>query len=192
MLYDPPKQVIYAFVDAANIMYRPNDLHSWKIDVLKLLMYLRERFGVSRVFYYGGVDYLNAVQVRMYEKMRNWGYELCINPVKRFVNEAGERYLKADVDSRMTFDMMHLLSEYDRAIVITGDGDFYWVLQYLLHQKEKVWLLSRNKKTAKELKKLFGGNFANFDNLRSVLEFTHTKKETDSTNDSVSGLTRLL
>lgn len=40
-----------------------------------------------------------------------------------------------------------------------------------------------------ELKKLFGANFANLDNLRPLLEYKHNLKETDSTNDSVSGVT---
>ena len=73
---------------------------------------------------------------------------------------------------------------------MTGDGDFFWLLEHLVQKKEKVWLLASPKKTAKELKKLFGANFANLDNLRSLLEYRQILKETDSTNDSVSGVTK--
>ena len=66
---------------------------------------------------------------------------------------------------------MHLVSEYDRAVFLTGDGDFFWLLQYLVQSKEKIWLLASPKKAAKELKKLFGPDFANLDNLRSLLEY---------------------
>jgi uncharacterized LabA/DUF88 family protein len=165
------KKTTYAFVDASNIIYRDTDENPWKIDLQKLIKYLRERFEVGRVFYYGGIDNRNETQVKLYKKLEDWGYELRLNPVKKFVNIRGEFYTKADVDSRMTFEMMKYLSEYDRAVVLTGDGDFEWVLEYLLGNKEKIWLLASPGKTAKELKKLVGRDFANLDNLRGQLEF---------------------
>ena len=168
---DNTRLVTYAFVDSANIVYRDTDHDPWKIDLRKLIKYLHERFGASRILFYGGFDKQNGVQVRLYEKMKSWGYEMRLNPVKHFVNERGERYAKADVDSRMTFDMMRYFSDYDRAVVLTGDGDFFWVMEYLLQHKERIWLLSSPGKTAKELKKLVAGDFANLDNLRSQLEF---------------------
>lgn len=185
--------VTFAFVDAANVIYRDTDARPWKIDLKKLIKYLQERFGTSRVLYYGGIDHRNDTQFRLYEKMKTWGYELRLNPVKHFVNERGEWYTKADVDSRMTFDMMRLLPAYDRAVILTGDGDFYWVVEYLLQEKEHVWLLASPGKTAKELKRLLAGDFGNLDNLRAHLELCPAQqKETDSTNDSVSGMTNAL
>lgn len=180
----------YVFVDAANIIYRDSEPNPWKIDLKKLIKYLQERFSASKVFYFGGLDDRNRTQIHIYKKLEEWGYELHLNPVKRFVNERGEWYLKADVDARMAFKAMHCQDEYDRAVFMTGDGDFFWLLEHLVQKKERIWLLASPKKTAKELKKLFGANFANLDNLRSLLEYPETLKETDSTNDSVSGVTR--
>lgn len=168
--------VTYAFVDASNIIYRPTDKDFWKIDVKKLLLYLKHRFGVSRVFYYGGVDENDTVQTRLYRNFEKWGYELRLNPIKRFTNERGERYTKADVDSRMTFEMMRYKDEYDRVLVLTGDGDFLWVLEYLMKEKKKaMWLLSSPTKTAKELRKLFGYRFINFDDTRRWIEYQPKK-----------------
>lgn len=177
----------YAFIDAANVIYHNSDFNPWKIDLRKLIKYLNERFGVSKTFYYGGIDDRNKVQVRICQKMKSWGFILRLNPVKHFVNDRGEWYTKADVDSRMTFEMMHLLPEYDRAVVLTGDGDFFWVLDYLLQQKERVWLLASPKKTAKELKTLFGHRFTSLDDTRRWIEYI--KREADPTNVSASGMT---
>ena len=58
------KLVTYAFVDSANIVYRDTDRDPWKIDLRTLITYLRERFDVSRIFFYGGIDNENKVQVR--------------------------------------------------------------------------------------------------------------------------------
>ena len=190
MTDESSKPITYAFVDAANVIYRGNGPNDWKIDLRKLLGYLKERFGASAVFYYGGIDRKNDAQCGINRKMAKWGYLLRLNPVKYFQNEQGKLYRKADVDSRMTFEIMQKLPQYDRAIVLTGDGDFYWVLEYLLQQKDRVWLVANPRKTAKELKKLFGANFANLDSLRSQLEYK--KDEADSTNDSASGMTLLV
>lgn len=182
------QSVTYAFVDAANVIYRPSDVNGWKIDLRKLLQYLQERFGASKVFYFGGLDERNPKQVRISRKLQAWGYDLRLNPVKRFRDEQGKWYLKADVDARLVFEAMQCQEEYDRAVFLTGDGDFFWMLEYLAKWKEKIWLLASPRKTAKELKKLFGPDFANLDNLRPRLEYA--TKEADSTNDSASGMTK--
>src|SRR3989338_4707842 len=176
--------ITYAFVDAANIIYRDSDNEPWKIDLKKLITYLKERFEAERILYYGGVDNSNAVQLRLYERLKEWGYELRLNPIKRFINDRGEWYLKADVDARLAFEAMRYKEKYDRAVFLTGDGDFYWLLKYLLQEKDKIWVVSSPGKTAKELKKLVKGDFANLDNLRSRLELhPKIKEEADSTNE---------
>lgn len=166
------QKITYAFVDAANIIYRQKDKGYWKIDLKKLISYLKSRFHAKHVLYFGGVDSSNAVQNRLYTKMESWGYEMRLNPVKKFTNDRGERYNKADVDSRMTFEMMRLEKEYDQAVVLTGDGDYYWVLQYLIEKKDRIWLIASPDKTAKELKQLFGPHFTSFDDTRKWLEYT--------------------
>jgi len=180
----------FAFVDAANMIYRDTDKNPWKIDLKKLIRYLRERFGVSRVFYFAGVDNRNEKQLKLYQKMKSWGYELRLNEVKNFVNTKGEFYQKADVDARMAFESMKYEDEYDQAVFITGDGDFYWLFEHLVAIKEKVWLMSSPAKTAKELRRLFAQKFINFDDARGIIEFKKdNKKEVDPSNVSTSGLT---
>ena len=71
----------------------------------------------------------------------------------------------------MTFEIMKYFSKYNRAIVMTGDGDFYWVLEYLLEKKKEVKLLSHADSTARELKKLFGEEFTDLGRIKSVLEY---------------------
>ncbi len=66
---DVPKTVTYAFVDAANVLYRHSLPDPWKIDLKKLIKYLRERFGVSKVLYFGGVDPQNTTQLHLHQKM---------------------------------------------------------------------------------------------------------------------------
>ena len=46
----------FAFVDASNLFYGGEKSLGWKIDYQKLLRYLKEKYGVSTVFYFGGVE----------------------------------------------------------------------------------------------------------------------------------------
>lgn len=50
------RKTVYAFVDASNLFYGGEKSLGWKIDYKKLLRYLKRRYGVSKVFYYGGVE----------------------------------------------------------------------------------------------------------------------------------------
>jgi len=50
------KKPIYAFIDASNLFYGGAKSLGWKIDYKKLLKYLKEKYSVSRTFYYGGIE----------------------------------------------------------------------------------------------------------------------------------------
>lgn len=160
------KQKTYVFIDASNIIYGASN-HGWKMDFKKLAHYLKTRFKAVRVIYYAGLDAENNKQLGFYEKLQEFNYILRLVPVKTFKD--GKK--KADVDSRMTFEIMKYFSKYNRAIVMTGDGDFYWVLEYLLEKKKEVKLLSHADSTARELKKLFGEEFTDLGRIKSVLEY---------------------
>jgi uncharacterized LabA/DUF88 family protein len=161
------KRRTYVFIDATNIIYGATGC-SFRVDFRKLIKYLRERFESNKVYYYGGIDKENIKQLNFYNKLRSLGFELRLVPVKVFSN--GKK--KADVDSRMTFEMMLYFNMYDRLVVLTGDGDFYWVLEYLKKEKEKLWILSFPKQSAKELKILAGADFANLENIKERIKWT--------------------
>lgn len=49
----------YAFIDASNLFYGGEKSLGWKIDYKKLLEYLKDKYGVSYAFYFGGVEIHN-------------------------------------------------------------------------------------------------------------------------------------
>ena len=49
-------QRTYAFIDASNLFYGGEKSLGWSIDYQKLFEYLRERYGVTKVLYFGGVE----------------------------------------------------------------------------------------------------------------------------------------
>jgi len=154
------------FIDAANIIYGARD-GGWKMDFKKLIKYLKERFGARKVFYYAGLDSSNKKQLEFYEILQKYGYSLRLVPVKTFRD--GRK--KADVDSRMTFEMMKYLPKYTHVIAMTGDGDFYWLFEYLMKISKRVKLIAHRKSTAQELKKLFGSEFTDLSRMKNMLKF---------------------
>ena len=46
----------YAFIDASNLFYGGEKSLGWKIDYLRLKKYLHKKYGVSKFFYFGGVE----------------------------------------------------------------------------------------------------------------------------------------
>lgn len=45
----------YVFIDASNLFYGGVKELGWKIDYLKLINFLKEKFGATKIFYYAGV-----------------------------------------------------------------------------------------------------------------------------------------
>ncbi|MBU0579283.1 hypothetical protein KKE34_03285 [Patescibacteria group bacterium] len=51
------------------------------------------------------------------------------------------------------------------------NGDFYWVLEYLIRNEKKLKLIAVSSQTARELKQLVKSNFIPLNNLRSLIEY---------------------
>lgn len=175
------KLITFAFIDATNIIYGAQN-NGWRMDFAKLANYLRTRFEAAKILYYAGVDNENIKQLKFYEKLQQFGYELRLVPVKTFKD--GKK--KADVDSRMTFEIMRYFPVYDRTVIMTGDGDFYWALEYLISRKSKTFLISHRQNTASELKKLFGHTYISLDDIKTRLAFKQTKTRLASGNVRVN------
>ena len=202
----------FAFVDASNLFYGGEKSLGWKIDYKKLFEYLKEKYGVSRVFYFGGVEIhdfsynyqtddtipladlleyllqflrnegkkLNEAQllliskhlqrVKFYLKLEEFGYSLFLKPVKLYDQDDGTTKRKANCDVDMAFHLMKEKDNFDRAVVLSGDGDFLPVLKYLKKVGKEVIMLGRGKRTAKEIKQFAGANFRDFEYLREQLK----------------------
>ena len=86
-------QSTYVFIDASNLFYGGEKSLGWKIDYKRLLTYLRNKYFVSKVFYFGGVetysfqyDYLNNHSVPLGKLEKH--YLNLINSQQQNFNEA--------------------------------------------------------------------------------------------------------
>ncbi len=110
-------------------------------------------------------------RTRFFLMLQNFGYKLILKPVKSFFHRGEVVTRKANCDVDLAFLLMRDIDTYDRAIVLSGDGDFLPVLKFLRDSKKEVVILSRGPRTAKEIRKFAGGEFRDFEYLRTYIEF---------------------
>src|SRR3989338_7314906 len=159
----------YAFIDAANIIYGTRD-EGWKVDFKKLYKYLKERYRSKKIFYFAGKDEKNTKQLKFYRLLEKIGYDLILKPVKIYQQENGHRIRKANCDVDLTFYAMRDKDLFNRAIFLSGDGDFYVLIKYFLKNKKTVKVIANGKRTAKEIRQLMGPNFSPMKSLQAILE----------------------
>lgn len=202
----------YAFIDASNLFYGGEKSLGWKIDYQKLLLYLQEKYQVSKVYYFGGVethgfeyDYQREVtvpldalekhllsllknkgnklneaellligrhlqRVKFYKKLTHFGYDLFLKPVKLYDQEDGTTRRKANCDVDMAYHLMKEKDVFDRAVVLSGDGDFLPVLKYLRDSGKHIIILGRGPRTAKEIRQFAGSDFRDFEYLKNRIK----------------------
>lgn len=113
-------------------------------------------------------------RVRFYLRLKQFGYSLFLKPVKMYEQEDGTTKRKANCDVDMAFHLMKEKDNFDRIIVLSGDGDFLPVLKYLKENKKEIIILARANRTAREIKQFAGGNFRDFTKLETHIKFLGT------------------
>ncbi|MBI5123169.1 NYN domain-containing protein [Candidatus Roizmanbacteria bacterium] len=164
------KKVVYAFIDASNIIYGARS-EGWFIDQKKLFIYLKNKFKISKAYFYYGKDSKDPKKIAFLNKLKTFGYILRVKEIKRF----GKR-MKANCDVDLTMDMLIKIKEYNKAIVLTGDGDFAPLFTYLISKGKQIIIISSPKRTAKEIRVFAGENHIDFGSLRYFIEFLGHKK----------------
>lgn len=122
----------YAFIDSQNLILGMQRL-GWKIDYKKLQIYLKEKYRVEKIYWFTG--FLNKNR-KLYEFLERTGYTLIFKPIS-----ISEGKIKGNCDGDMILQAMIDFNNYERAIIITSDGDFYSLVNhlYVKGKLEKVW-----------------------------------------------------
>jgi uncharacterized LabA/DUF88 family protein len=143
----------YAFIDGQNLNLGIREL-GWHLDYKRFRIYLREKYGVEKAYYF--IGYLEESRI-LYKFLQEAGYILIFKPIIK----DSEGRAKGNVDADLVLQTMIDFPEYEKAVIVTSDGDFYCLVRYLYEKNKLRVVLSPNrekcsallKKTARE--KLF-------------------------------------
>ncbi len=125
----------YAFIDGQNfyksIQEIIEELEALEIelDLKEFRVYLAEKHAVKIAYYF--VGYVPRNQ-SLYAKLASQGYVLKYKEVAIHEDE-----IKGNVDVNLTLQSMIDINDYQRAVMITSDGDYACLVEYL-HSKGKL------------------------------------------------------
>lgn len=158
----------FAFIDSQNVNLAIRS-QGWSLDFERFRVYLKEGFGVTKAYLF--IGYIPSNE-KLYELLRSFGYILIFKPVVVF--EKGR--IKGNVDAELVLHAMVEYSNYDQAVIISGDGDFYCLVDYLHTQRKLRQLIIPNKKTYSRLLKPFFPNKIHFmSDLKAKLEYKKSR-----------------
>jgi len=155
----------YAFIDGQNLNLAIREL-GWKLDFKKFRVYLKDKYKVEKAFYFIGFIEENSV---LYSSLQQYGYILIFKPT--LTNRDGE--VKGNCDAELVLSAMIEYKNYSQAVIVTGDGDFTCLVNYLKDRnKLKTVLVPNEQKYSSLLRKAGEGKYIAFmNNLKKKLAY---------------------
>ncbi len=123
------KEINYAFIDSQNLNLSILSL-GWKLDFARFRVYLKEKYGVEKAFLFIGYIKKND---KLYKKLKEEGFVMVFKPVVQNHPEG----VKGNVDAELVLHTMIEYPNFDKAVIVSGDGDFACLVEYL-NEKEKL------------------------------------------------------
>lgn len=154
----------YAFVDSQNLHLGIQKL-GWKLDYKRFRVYLAEKYGVKKAYMFIGFV---ATNQGLYDRLQEAGFVLRFKPT--IPDHDGN--IKGNVDADLVLRAVLELPEYDQAVIVTSDGDFYSLVQHLYKvEKLRMVLSSESKYCSSLLKQTAKEKIIFMDNLCQKLEY---------------------
>lgn len=156
----------YAFIDAQNLNLGIQSL-GWKLDYKKFRRYLKEKYAVEVAYMFLGYVPKNQ---RLYSSLQKAGFVLNFKPVVK----DGNGKFKGNVDADLVLQVMIDIEEFDKAVLVTSDGDFYSLVRHLYElDKLEVVLSPSVKHCSTLLRKEAKEKIVYMNNLKMKLEYSH-------------------
>lgn len=124
----------YAFIDAQNL-HRGIKALGWKIDWIRFRKYLKDKYLVNVAYLFIGFIQTNQ---NLYSELQKAGYILVFKPI--IMDRGGKA--KGNCDADLVLHTILEKDNYNKAIIVTSDGDFYSLVRYLYENNKLEMVLS--------------------------------------------------
>lgn len=168
----------FAFVDSQNLNLGTQKA-GWKMDWQKFLHYLRNEHNVSNAYLF--IGYMQEHE-DMYKQLHDLGYLVVLKPTvgmydtKDQKNDKPKPLVKGNIDAELVLYAMKELPKYNQAIIVSGDGDFYCLAEYLEAKKRLKAIMAPNWQYSTLLKP-YEKYVIRLDQLRAKLEHKDYRKK---------------
>lgn len=165
----------YAFIDSQNVNLAIR-AQGWKLDWRRFRVYLQEKYGVTKAFLF--IGYVEG-NTELYTTLQDAGFLCVFKPTLTYKDGT----TKGNCDAELVLQTMIEYQNYKKAIIVTGDGDFFCLVKHLL-EKEKlnaVLIPNRFKFSALLKFKEFRAHLRYMNDLRDRLSYTKKRPHKDKT-----------
>ncbi|OHA79275.1 MAG: hypothetical protein A2747_02430 [Candidatus Yonathbacteria bacterium RIFCSPHIGHO2_01_FULL_44_41] len=169
------KQNNYAFIDSQNVNLAIRALE-WRLDFKRFRVHLRETYGVSKAFLF--IGYIEGNN-DLYVSLQEAGFICIFKPTLEYKDGT----TKGNCDAELVLQAMMEYPNYDKAVIVTGDGDFYCLAKYLIEREKLEALLIPDKSRFSALLrfKIFRPHLRFMNDLREKLAYKKERPRKDGT-----------
>lgn len=160
----------YAFIDSQNLYLAIKEL-GWKLDYKRFRVYLKEKYGVRKAYMF--IGYLPQNQ-ELYNFLQEVGFILVFKPILEIEN----RPVKGNCDAELVLHTITTYKQYEKALIITGDGDFYCLVKYLYDHNKLLKVLAPSRENCSNLlRKVAKKKLSIVSDLKKKLQYQDKNKK---------------
>ncbi len=158
----------YAFIDSQNLNVGIQR-QGWKLDFGRLRSYLLEKYNVEKAFLFIGHVPGNE---KLYESLQKEGYVLVFKPTLTLPDGK----VKGNVDAELVLHAVAEFPNYNKAVIISCDGDFHCLAEYLTQKNKLLSLMLPDGNKSSSLLRKFSQHLAPMNRLKERLELKKGRK----------------
>ena len=174
---------VFAFIDSQNLNLGTQKM-GWKMDWRKFREFLQIKYNVSHAYMFiGHVPEFED----LYMQMHDLGYLVVLKPTLETGKKPQEKpkpgekpeppkaAVKGNVDAELVLYAMKEMSNYDQCIIVSGDGDFFSLVEYMEKKGRLAHILAPNWQYSSLLKP-YEKYIVRLDQLRNELAYRDRRR----------------
>lgn len=174
------EETIAVFIDGNNLLFIEKAM-DYKIDYKRLHEYFVARSELLRPYYYIAVRPEGETDTT--RPLLDWlqynGYTVRTKPVKTYTDSTGAVTSKGNLDVEIAVDILQAADNprLDRIVLISGDGDFTYLVEAVQKKGLKVTVISTRKKpVASDQLVRSADEFLDLEDMRQEIENLNRKQ----------------
>ena len=152
----------FAFIDSQNLNLAIK-AQGWILDFGRFRRYLDDKLDIKVAFLFLG--YCSEYQ-KLYNYLKKVGFILIFKPVSKLKNGR----IKGNIDAELVLHTMLQYPNFDKAVIVSNDGDFYCLVKYLKKSNKLLKLIIPHSKSYSLLFREFKADIIYMDFLKEKLQ----------------------
>ena len=153
----------YAFIDSQNLNLAIRE-QGWALDFKRFRRYLEDKYNIKKAFIF--IGYV-ATNESLYTALQEYGYILIFKPTLYLPDGK----VKGNIDAELVLHTMIEYSNYDKAVIVTGDGDFHCLIEHLKKQNKLRRIIVPDRYKFSSLLRKFAPDITFMNDLKGKLEY---------------------